>query len=90
MFYLSTSNVENKNGLEAITHALNGCKAFVNKDTSQLVLIQFKVTAQGVTLTDLNKKKFLRQHFPTSTVAYCAIEEKLTWQTKFEKINKPR
>jgi tensin len=65
-------------------------KAFQSKENSGLLLIQFKVTSQGITLTDLNKKKFLRQHFPTASVSYCAIEEKHTWPNKIEKINKPR
>ncbi len=87
---MNSVTVENKNGIEAISTALNGNKAFQSKDSSQLLLIQFKVTAQGVTLTDINKKKFLRQHFPTNTVTYCAIEEKQTWPAKLEKIQKPR
>jgi tensin len=82
--------VENKSGLEAITHALTNTKAFLVKDASQLSLVQFKVTTQGITLTDINKKKFLRQTFPTSTVVYCAVDEKLTWPVKTEKIAHPR
>ena len=76
--------------MDAITYALSNNKSFSNKDISQLVLIQFKVTSQGITLTDLNRKKFVRQHFPTNTVVYCACEEKLTWPTKLEKILKPK
>ncbi len=90
VYFLNTVNVENKNGLDAISHALSNTKAFANKDASQLLLIQFKVTAQGVTLSDLNRKKFIRQHFPTNTVVYCAVDEKLTWPLKIEKISKPR
>jgi len=83
-------NVDDKVGLEAISYALSSNKAYLTKDTSQLVVIQFKVTSQGVTLTDINKKKFLRQHFATNTVSFCAIEERMTWPTKLDKINKPR
>lgn len=90
VYYLATINVGDKNGLEAITHALSINKAFQTKDNSQLVVIQFKVTSQGITLTDIQKKKFLRNHFPTNTVSYCAIEEKLVWPTKLDKISKPR
>ena len=90
VFFLNTINVENRNGLEAISYALSNTKALSSKDASQLLLIQFKVTAQGVTLADLNKKKFIRQHFATNTVIYCAVEEKITWPLKIEKINKPR
>ena len=90
VYYLSSVTVENKTGIEAISTALNGNKAFQTKDSSQLLLIQFKVTAQGVTLSDISKKKFIRQNFPTNTVTYCAIEEKQTWPVKLEKIQKPR
>ena len=90
MFYLNSVNVESRNGLEAISFALMNTRAFLNKDSSQLILIQFKVTAQGVTLSDLNKKKFQKQHFPTNTVIYCAVDEKLTWPVKMEKIAHPR
>ena len=87
---MSSVTLDNKNGIDAISTALNGNKSFQAKDSSQLLLIQFKVTAQGITLTDLNRKKFMRQHFPTNTVTYCAIEEKQIWPNKLEKIAKPR
>lgn len=90
VFYVTTVNVQDKTGLEAITHALTTNKAFQTKDNSGLLLIQFKVTSQGITLTDLGKKKFVRQQFPTASVSYCAIEEKHIWPNKIEKISKPR
>jgi tensin len=92
VFYLSSMNVDSRNGLDAITHALMHTKSFQQKDSSQLLLVQFKVTAQGITLTDINKKRFAssRLHFPTSTVVYCAVDEKLTWPCKLEKISQPR
>ena len=79
-----------KIGIEMISKALDETIAFRNKDSSELVVLQFKVTSQGITLTDLNKKKFLRQHFPTNTVIFCAIEEKLVWPQKLGKILQPR
>jgi hypothetical protein len=87
---LNTVNIESKNGLDGINTALKNTKAFVNKDSSQLLLIQFKVTAQGITLTDLNRKKFLRQNYPLNTILYCAVDESLTWPHKLDKISKPR
>jgi tensin len=90
VFFLNTVNVESRSGLDAITYALNNTKAFINKDSSQLLLIQFKVTSQGITLTDMNRKKFIRQNFPTNTVNYCAVDEKLAWPLRLEKIDKPR
>jgi hypothetical protein len=77
-------------GLEGINYALMNTKAFVNKDASQLLLIQFKVTSQGITITDLQRKKFLKKMFTTESVTYCAVEEKLTWPHRLDKIAKPR
>lgn len=77
-------------GLEGINYALTNTKAFVNKDASQLLLIQFKVTSQGITITDLQRKKFLKKLFPTESVTYCAVDEKLTWPHRLDKIAKPR
>lgn len=87
---MNSVNVENRQGLEAISYALQNTKAFTNKDSSQMLLIQFKVTSQGVTLTDLNKKKFTRLHLPTNSVNYCAVNEKFTWPHKLDKIQKPK
>ncbi|CAF0893852.1 unnamed protein product [Brachionus calyciflorus] len=90
VYYLNSVNVGHKNGFEAITYALNHTKAFLNKDSTQLLLIQFKVASIGITLTDINKKKFIRQHYPTNTVLYCAVDEKLVWPKQLDKIQKPR
>lgn len=90
MYYLNTVNIESRNGLEGISFALNNTKAFTSKDSTQLLLIQFKVTAQGITISDINKKKFIRQHFPTNSVIYCAVDEKHNWPNRLEKIAKPR
>ena len=56
---MSSVTLDNKNGIDAISTALNTNKSFQAKDSSQLLLIQFKVTAQGITLTDLSRKKFM-------------------------------
>ena len=90
VFYLNSLNVGSRNGLDAITHGLINTKEFTSKEASELMLVQFKVTTQGITLTDINKKKFLRQHFPTNAVIYCAVHEKLTWPVKMEKIAHPK
>lgn len=90
VYYLNTVNVGSKSGFEAISFALNHTKAFLNKDSTQLLLVQFKVTSLGITLTDINKKKFIRQHYATNTVFYCAVDEKICWPKQLDRIQKPR
>lgn len=87
---MNTVNVSNRKGFEAISYALNHTKAYLNKDSSQLLLVQFKVTSLGITITDINKKKFIRNHFPTNTVIYCAVDEKFCWPKSLDRIQKPK
>ena len=90
VYYLNAANIDSRSGMDGIRFALQCTRAFMDKDSSQLLLIQFKVTSQGITLTDLAKKRFSRQHFPVNTVFYCAVDEQLVWPHKLDKIAKPR
>lgn len=83
-------NVSNVTGYIAINRALESLKIMNINDNSQLVLIQFKVNSQGIFLNDVNRKKFLRNHFPIDTVLFCAIDDKRVWPHKIGKIDKPR
>lgn len=87
---MNSVSLENRNGLDAINYALMNSKAFVTKDAAQLLLVQFKVTAMGITVTDINRKKFSKLHFPIITVVYCAVDEKLTWPQRIDRIAHPR
>lgn len=80
----------NKKAFEAISYGLNHTKAYLNKDSTQLLLVQFKVTSSGITITDINKKKFIRQHYPTNTVNYCAVDDKFCWPKPLDRIQKPK
>ena len=77
-------------GYLAINKALENLNSMNTSDNSQLVLIQFKVNSQGVFISDLNRKKFLRNHFPTETVTFCAIDDRRIWPIKIGKIEQPR
>jgi tensin len=77
-------------GYLAINKALESLNTMNTIDNSQLVLIQFKVNSQGVFISDLNRKKFLRNHFPTETVTFCAIDDRRIWPNKIGKIEQPR
>jgi tensin len=37
-------------------------------------LVHFKVSSQGITLTDNTRKLFFRKHYNTNTISYCAVD----------------
>ncbi|OXB62981.1 hypothetical protein ASZ78_000891, partial [Callipepla squamata] len=37
-------------------------------------IVHFKVSAQGITLTDNQRKLFFRRHYPVNTVIFCALD----------------
>ena len=73
------------------TDSLTGPNA-VKKTISQLMLmrpkphatsVHFKVSSQGITLTDHGRKLFFRKHYNTSTISFCGIDpEDRRWAMK--------
>ena len=37
-------------------------------------IVQIKATAEGLTITDRQRKRFFRKHFPAETVSHCGLE----------------
>ena len=45
-------------------------------------LVHFKVSSQGITLTDNARRMFFRKHYNTSTISYCGIDpDDRKWNT---------
>ncbi|XP_026874855.2 tensin-3 isoform X2 [Electrophorus electricus] len=62
--------------------SLTGCQA-VQKATTDIIkmeppvtstVVHFKVSSQGITLTDNQRKIFFRRHYAVSTVIFCALD----------------
>jgi len=45
-----------------------------NGNSKSDCLVHFKVSTDGVTLTDSQRKRFFRKHFPTETVSHCGYD----------------
>lgn len=46
-------------------------------------LVHFKVSSQGITLTDHGRKLFFRKHYNTSAISFCGIDsEDRRWAMK--------
>ncbi|XP_054449604.1 tensin-4 [Pteronotus mesoamericanus] len=82
--YLSSVSVETLTGALAIRKAIS---ATLERDVLPTpTMVHFKVTEQGITLTDLQRKLFFRRHYPLATLRFCGMDPE---QQKWQKYCKP-
>ncbi|NXH27431.1 TENS4 protein, partial [Myiagra hebetior] len=79
VLYLSSVNVETLTGAPAI---LKGISCTLELETPPSpTLVHFRVTEQGVTLTDVQRKVFFRRHYPLAAIRFCGMDpENRKWQ----------
>ncbi|NXI48193.1 TENS4 protein, partial [Galbula dea] len=79
VLYLSSVNVETLTGAPAIQKAIS-C-TFELETLPTPTLVHFRVTEQGVTLTDVQRKVFFRRHYPLAAIRFCGMDpENRKWQ----------
>ncbi|KAM5303146.1 tensin-3 isoform 1-T1 [Glossophaga mutica] len=72
VWYLSSVEVESLTGHQAIQKALS--LTLAQQPPPLSTVVHFKVSAQGITLTDNQRKLFFRRHYPVSSVIFCALD----------------
>uniref|UniRef100_A0A8C5HCV2 Tensin-1-like n=1 Tax=Gouania willdenowi TaxID=441366 RepID=A0A8C5HCV2_GOUWI len=72
VLYINSVEMESLTGPQAIAKAISETLAAASPATATVV--HFKVTSQGITLTDNQRKLFFRRHYPTNTVTFCDID----------------
>ncbi|NXF37703.1 TENS4 protein, partial [Nyctibius bracteatus] len=72
VLYLTSANVETLTGAPAIQKAISSTFELDTLPTPTLV--HFRVTEQGVTLTDVQRKVFFRRHYPLAAVRFCGMD----------------
>ncbi|XP_054137611.1 tensin-4 [Melozone crissalis] len=79
VLYLNSVNVETLTGAPAI---LKGISCTLELETLPTpALVHFRVTEQGVTLTDVQRKVFFRRHYPLAAIRFCGMDpENRKWQ----------
>ncbi|XP_039943480.1 tensin-4 [Hirundo rustica] len=79
VLYLSSVKVETLTGAPAI---LKGISCTLELETPPTpTLVHFRVTEQGVTLTDVQRKVFFRRHYPLAAIRFCGMDpENRKWQ----------
>jgi len=88
LLYLFTMDTESLTGPQAIqrtmTHLLDA------RPLPTATVVHFKVSAQGITLTDNERKLFFRRHYPVTTVSYCGLDpEDRRWNQRSEETGLP-
>ncbi|KAK7938901.1 hypothetical protein WMY93_002227 [Mugilogobius chulae] len=69
VLYLNSVEMESLTGPQAVAKAISETLASAAPPTATVV--HFKVTGQGITLTDNQRKVFFRRHYPSNTVTFC-------------------
>ncbi|KAM8770564.1 tensin-3 isoform 2-T5 [Rhynchonycteris naso] len=72
VWYLNSVEMESLTGHQAIQKALS--LTLVQQPQPLSTVVHFKVSAQGITLTDNQRKLFFRRHYPVSSVLFCALD----------------
>ncbi|XP_057571767.1 tensin-4 isoform X2 [Hippopotamus amphibius kiboko] len=70
--YLSSVSVETLSGALAVQKAIS---TTLERDVLPTpTVVHFKVTEQGITLTDVQRKVFFRRHYPLTTLRFCGMD----------------
>uniref|UniRef100_A0A8C3TF75 Tensin 1 n=1 Tax=Chelydra serpentina TaxID=8475 RepID=A0A8C3TF75_CHESE len=72
VLFINSVEMESLTGPQAIAKTISETLALA--PTPAATIVHFKVSAQGITLTDNQRKLFFRRHYPLSTVTYCDLD----------------
>ncbi|XP_054849432.1 tensin-4 isoform X2 [Eublepharis macularius] len=86
LLYLHSVTMETLTGQAAIRKAVSS--TFELETLPTPTVVHFKVTEQGITLTDIQRKVFFRRHYPLATISFCDLDpENRKWQ-KFSRTSR--
>ncbi|XP_051954456.1 tensin-4-like [Xyrauchen texanus] len=72
VWFLGSVELESLTGVQGVQKATTVIFSMDPPPTSTIV--HFKVSAQGITLTDNQRKLFFRRHYAINTVIFCALD----------------
>ncbi|XP_010127882.1 PREDICTED: tensin-like [Chlamydotis macqueenii] len=72
VLFINSVEMESLTGPQAISKAV--AETLVADPTPAATIVHFKVSAQGITLTDNQRKLFFRRHYPLNTVTFCDLD----------------
>ncbi|XP_021356075.1 uncharacterized protein LOC110452090 isoform X15 [Mizuhopecten yessoensis] len=72
VLFLNTVDTESLTGPQAVARAMK--VTFDTQPSPKTTVVHFKVSNQGITLTDNQRKLFFRRHYPVAAVTYCGMD----------------
>uniref|UniRef100_A0A8C2ZAU6 Tensin 1b n=1 Tax=Cyclopterus lumpus TaxID=8103 RepID=A0A8C2ZAU6_CYCLU len=72
VLYINSVDMESLTGPQAVAKAIS--QTLATDPLPDATAVHFKVSTQGITLTDSQRKLFFRRHYPINTVTYCNID----------------
>ncbi|VFV38677.1 tensin-like c1 domain-containing [Lynx pardinus] len=72
VLYLTSVETESLTGPQAVARASSAALGCSPRPTPAIV--HFKVSAQGITLTDNQRKLFFRRHYPVNSITFCSTD----------------
>uniref|UniRef100_A0A7N8XZD5 Tensin 1 n=1 Tax=Mastacembelus armatus TaxID=205130 RepID=A0A7N8XZD5_9TELE len=69
VLYINSVDMESLTGPQAIAKAIS--QTLATNPLPAATTVHFKVSTQGITLTDSQRKIFFRRHYPINTVTFC-------------------
>uniref|UniRef100_A0A8C6RFZ4 Tensin 4 n=1 Tax=Nannospalax galili TaxID=1026970 RepID=A0A8C6RFZ4_NANGA len=75
--YLNSVSMETLSGALAVQKAIS--TTLEREVLPTPTVVHFKVTEQGITLTDVQRKIFFRRHYPLTTLRFCGMDPEQHW-----------
>nr|XP_046237668.1 tensin isoform X2 [Scatophagus argus] len=69
VLYINSVDMESLTGPQAVAKAVS--QTLATGPLPAATTVHFKVSMQGITLTDSQRKLFFRRHYPINTITYC-------------------
>uniref|UniRef100_A0A8C1BCX8 Tensin 1 n=1 Tax=Cyprinus carpio carpio TaxID=630221 RepID=A0A8C1BCX8_CYPCA len=72
VLYINSVDMESLTGPQAVAKAIT--ETLAAKSSPTATIVHFKVSTQGITLTDNQRKVFFRRHYPMNMITYCNLD----------------
>ncbi|XP_028918871.1 tensin-like, partial [Ornithorhynchus anatinus] len=80
--FINSVDMESLTGPQAISKAAS--ETLAANPAPPATIVHFKVSAQGITLTDNQRKLFFRRHYPLNSITFCDLDPQDRKWTKAE------
>jgi len=88
VYYLFSMDTDQLTGPQAVRKTVS--QLFLTRPLPAATVVHFKVSGQGITLTDQARKLFFRKHYNTGNISHCGVDpEDRRWSIKNNSENNP-